>query len=1332
MIFQETDFIDLLDSNPYNLNINKNNYDKNFKINKCGPEYSSDNAGDGPFLDEILVNVQSYLNIPSAIQFRQTCHQVLRLPFPNLTEAYINFANMSDQNFSVMTDVITTHAAAQANIGQLNYDDLIYYLTNVNVIERYPTYLRIRNMYFKQKLFYLNPEVLSTLNGNNGSWTNTDDFSARTFRPRDKSTQNAYKQPNGAGVFPKIQVLPQTSQTDTLKIVDMLSQQEIIDCFQHIDETFNRYKEKGSLKQLEMLSTHSLELLLKHQSLEEAECLKNVAHQKHIMINKVMLKRIEDENLDRKKIYVTVDGMWGFYDNGFCELRRNKEGVKYLHNMATGVAYINILEVGEIIDGVISLGRGIYQEEPSIGVTHAAVSPFTHIDLPEMYIYDIKAERCWIKAYTEVIPSEIWEALIKRFPYTSKLRLELVNSINTFVAKSVIGAVGDFSWIHRIVECWLQHHRRYINDLKTDGMYYHVHVLDKDTLVYDPLMYRMVENVKDVEYGTVIRSKAVTFNHDPSYELRSDMLVKGDLGLSMLTPCFRTMNQSKPRWNRTMAFQLTGEVPFVQYDKNAYNLCVALKRVLGKRETYIISDMNGQDLTVTDEMLDLRQASWYEALMSKLDKPALEIMGVDYKPLDRKFVLDKKDAFGHKVKFKCEDVRLSTLVNGYPMSWANLQRKLQHQRLESSFDTTYKFAKMGYTEAKSAFDEMVFGYSANDIGEIREVYASQKHFKRKDRLRIFKEHADQLDQYEPINTHMLSGQLKNELAKFGKAGRIFVSYGDSVLQAPECIAPLKRAHGCIFNAKLGKRKISITINTLSERDVNIIDGKIHLDLEDIFQKITDLFKEGKDFLYALSYSDDSVLVGRLNGVSFGTDLDITSCDASNKFGVFASLAQISLFNGQTGILGELYECTKTIRFDNPDDLSEKIYVEPLTVFEGSGTKLTTCLNNQICGACLLSIIMILIIKYDEQPIAWTLIDLPVVIGESVDYGAFLCGMRMTSVMRFVGCERFQKLQFLKYSPSFIGSKLVMSRNLGALLRSLGSLDGDLSCEQVGVTKAVWKTKTLSHWLWVFARNVVMSMKHEPGNIILNALRALFEIPQHDDYIPTSELQNRYGMDVCDYEELAQKISRLECGAILSCDLLTMIFHVDYGTPLTFPYADYNPGAYGQEEMKGGDDEIITRFVDDDNNVTYLLAYPSVEGTPYQSLEIETSVYSDDILKKHFLELGFNKNLNRRKNRVDKLKGHKSLGFDIQQLRRDEFCSQEFSPSLLLSDVYVDDLTLDLSLEVTHDYEPIVESHDNYLLTGPHTFSEAYLLHKGNPEWDVLRSLYDKALVWLIR
>jgi len=411
----------------------------------------------------------------------------------------------------------------------------------------------------------------------------------------------------------------------------------------------------------------------------------------------------------------------------------------------------------------------------------------------------------------------------------------------------------------------------------------------------------------------------------------------------------------------------------------------------------------------------------------------------------------------------------------------------------------------------------------------------------------------------------LDACIKRELAKFGKAPRLFISYGEGCMYANELPEYVKM---CLDGLHFLEHKNFTTVIWIMAKPKN-----------DHLERIFNMLREAlvlPNHMFVAIYSDDSVYGGSqsISGSqeSFGANVDVSSNDSSQDVPAFlTTYAQLSNFHKDRAF-GLIKQCLKPIRFTNPvnrDDWYEIAFDGP---FEGSGTTLTTNLNHN--GSFLIAAATTYYMG-EGHPFR-----------DAVVLGATSVGHTITvESWDEDGDFVFERAQFLKRSPYPVacgsGVKYVPGINIATILRRFGLVENDLTHEQLCVGPAEFECMSFPERFERYASGIMLGWKHEPSHPIIDALRKRFsrtdvvevvadsiehiftdrndlrQSLEHDQLTPLVShdcvsIRQRYGLTEAEEQEIVVAISEIQVGQVISTSGLSKIYHVDYGVPMTDP------------------------------------------------------------------------------------------------------------------------------------------------------------------------------------
>jgi hypothetical protein len=393
----------------------------------------------------------------------------------------------------------------------------------------------------------------------------------------------------------------------------------------------------------------------------------------------------------------------------------------------------------------------------------------------------------------------------------------------------------------------------------------------------------------------------------------------------------------------------------------------------------------------------------------------------------------------------------------------------------------------------------------------------------------------------------VEAKIKNELAKPGKFARLFVSFGSSILYAGWCHSVIKEAICKVFILD------GVGMNQASGYFVLYFPLTLR-----IFKSLAqypprEYLKPG---MYVDVFSDDgSVCIVDTDLRKYYLEVDISSCDSGNSWAMFAILGKLMSKLGFGCYIKNLFKrLFDPITIRNPFKRQEYVKIVPKHIFQGSGCPETTIVNNIASSAIYISMYRTVRQMIDEDSLHDNVLS-----GElmtKLQHAAWLVGHKVTIDLKHNRSE----MQFLKHTTFRTGGgELVDALNLGPILRSLGSVEGDLDHIKLGITKTAFRAMTWEKRFEARVAGVVTGLKNEPGNIILDALRKRFKggVAINDRFqmnhnnrshmhISLAQLQERYGCTRVEWENLAMRIERITYGSEIKDPVLASIYEVDYG------------------------------------------------------------------------------------------------------------------------------------------------------------------------------------------
>lgn len=399
---------------------------------------------------------------------------------------------------------------------------------------------------------------------------------------------------------------------------------------------------------------------------------------------------------------------------------------------------------------------------------------------------------------------------------------------------------------------------------------------------------------------------------------------------------------------------------------------------------------------------------------------------------------------------------------------------------------------------------------------------------------------------------VITSNMKTELGKPGKSIRLVADMGAMCIYATSLPGYTKIAtHGIHEFTYMG---FLLRIFIYSKPS--------GADMESIARELAFAHRTNNCMFVAIS-SDDSCYAGCINGVSFLSNVDVSSNDSSQEVAAF-SMVHVQQANVDPHLAWGLLE-GNMLPFSvvSPTDPASSIVINFDGPMEPSGHPNTTVDNN--AGSFLIAIhafteVCSHALMFQEEQVPMT----EDVIVASINRGAQLVGHLVT----YERCDSMAEIQFLK--RSFVWSDArgcyIPVMNVAAYMRSLGTIKGDLECVHLGMLPNVFAATTNDERMNLYVSGVVAGWRHECGNSILNALRKRFssrvseevidnfkhftvsEITDIVDYSHESSdswLMDRYKLDANELQEIVRAIDNCVLGDEFHLIGLAKIFEKDY-------------------------------------------------------------------------------------------------------------------------------------------------------------------------------------------
>lgn len=264
------------------------------------------------------------------------------------------------------------------------------------------------------------------------------------------------------------------------------------------------------------------------------------------------------------------------------------------------------------------------------------------------------------------------------------------------------------------------------------------------------------------------------------------------------------------------------------------------------------------------------------------------------------------------------------------------------------------------------------------------------------------------------------------------------------------------------------------------------------------------------------------------------NMDISSCDSSNGIAIFTLLLKLAPEPYTSLIRAAIDQCRLPIKIGYG---SQSILAKPTTVFEYSGSILTTLLNNM----AVLMLVTHILRDYDRK--------------KTVSQNKRAIEDRLLTASHKVTmewCEEFEDIQFLKTSPCFtVSGEIVAILNLGVILRACGRTNGDYAGRGCLVKRI---SKHNSAW--------VLGLKHAGNHALLRVLQQKFPprsgtkpiysnkaaesfTDGNQSILDEVSVARRYRLDRGEYDEMLQLLVGAGIGDGIVCSASRKILLKDY-------------------------------------------------------------------------------------------------------------------------------------------------------------------------------------------
>jgi len=426
------------------------------------------------------------------------------------------------------------------------------------------------------------------------------------------------------------------------------------------------------------------------------------------------------------------------------------------------------------------------------------------------------------------------------------------------------------------------------------------------------------------------------------------------------------------------------------------------------------------------------------------------------------------------------------------------------------------------------------GLLVYDFMTFRYYYGHFPHDKLKLRRRIAEEWPGSLRMADPVMCRIIKAEVKDEACRPKKPPRLYFSLGlDAPMYGGECAAVAKEA-------MKGERVIDFGV---FKAYLEFVDQNRPTDIKSVFNHVHKRLFSREPCVSFVFFSDDSFLVHNLWGVPVIWNLDISSCDTSNGFGVFYL---VGCFMRSCGVpdekmLGLLEQCTKPFRATNPDNRDEWFQAEFLSYYQISGTVLTTLINNWANLLVISAICAALLSGADRRE----------VVEEFVAAAGY--------VVTIEECAEFEELTFLKRHPCRTrDGDWAAPICLGTMIRSFGVIQPQLDVNTVP-NSAGW---TMEKRARAFLGAVAACWVNEPDQPFIAALTTAFPSFHHVN-LSTDQLKHsarkfkdfseldivslcrRYHIFTSEYDALCAALTNSQIGDMVTLPVVDVILRQDY-------------------------------------------------------------------------------------------------------------------------------------------------------------------------------------------
>jgi hypothetical protein len=891
--------------------------------------------------------------------------------------------------------------------------------------------------------------IVKQLNGNNGSWTNTDDHDRlkNEVIKADKNKVKVGTVDHALNQFEKIfpnnkfnreaaarRVKNKTKEVKTKEIFgtdDEISKHET-----YVHDKFVESQEKMNFLPKQMITAsneHAYEIgLNSHKA--ELKCRQQF----------YLVVQYKDHPLayidfgDGKASVVTIS---------------NKSSDKLIGTDIDGFMY-DVIPAGTELENVVRAGPGYCyidrtkgakcRAEPAIGEVEDIVKQYknTYIDIKHTYYF---------------IP--LYRALSHNFPCLV-LKPEIERGCVQYSSKH-FGPRGLDNFMDTVhyyiftIGCtWIDvRGRPNIAKLHDGNIEYYQS--DRTNVLLHSLARLSIST--DIGKPWTVDSTECDMTH--FWEMRSDFKVIKNKGfvfgpLDFIDDTVDNRLQGKI-WKETRYIDFTSSLAdFVVYNVTPNNFLLASKRILGARDNEELLTKNHQSYLA--HLIQATPISYYRARRHILQVLGITMFDIERLQYDGEIHLAPHQHFlefrdGHKIEVEWDSYlsSVSTMMM-YLLGRMDIHIKADQRIVKTNW--LYKDIYEMYTFAMTPF------YS-------QQAAAQVKHTKQK--LRQLMVNNQPIHDLQNICVSHVVVNVKREKAKPGKYPRLFSSYNAGAMYANEIPEFIKVGIHGLYEYNINGVDIEICLN--SKMDIPLIT---------IFKKLIDA-RSRSNYVYCTIYGDDCCISGNIKE-PFTFNLDISSCDASNKSPIFYLIGLLGSTYDLERTANIIKQCMLPLVFNNPHNTDHSMHIVFREAFEGSGNVLTTVLN--FIASCSIVSAICCNRNLGKKDIAQVIVDATTSIGYIVTIED--CTVDNEFIM--------EKLQFLKHSPfETQDGTIVAALNYGAIFRSFGHFDDNITKEMLGMDAVDFSKMSNQDVMDSLLSIVVKGLVHEPSSIIINSLRGRF-------------------------------------------------------------------------------------------------------------------------------------------------------------------------------------------------------------------------------------------------